>query len=187
LQNRKNDRIPFHPVTSVASNSRILFTRYFHSSTNRFICVLFVSCRNFVLLINLLTIKVLVFEKEVVLWMKDSEASSCGSCGCQFSLRKRRHHCRLCGCVMCSSCSKFITFNFARKNSTLITAICFLYFLIRQLGIIILGILSLKGIHCFCRAGLYTLQIYRYPTNFIASFEILRSLRLCNDGLLVTF
>ena len=31
--------------------------------------------------------------------------SSCTSCGCRFSLFKRRHHCRLCGSIFCNDCS----------------------------------------------------------------------------------
>jgi hypothetical protein len=38
-------------------------------------------------------------------WQKDSEVDNCG-CGVKFALFTRRHHCRVCGQIFCSSCSK---------------------------------------------------------------------------------
>lgn len=38
-------------------------------------------------------------------WVPDSEAPNCTSCGIAFSFSRRRHHCRLCGQVVCQSCS----------------------------------------------------------------------------------
>lgn len=37
-------------------------------------------------------------------WQPDHEASVCPQCEMQFSLFKRRHHCRICGFVRCASC-----------------------------------------------------------------------------------
>jgi len=39
-------------------------------------------------------------------WVPDSEASSCTKCGAKFTVRRRRHHCRLCGGVFCAACSE---------------------------------------------------------------------------------
>ncbi|XP_065351177.1 WD repeat and FYVE domain-containing protein 3 [Cloeon dipterum] len=40
-------------------------------------------------------------------WLKDEGAESCVGCGVKFSLYERRHHCRNCGQLFCSKCSKF--------------------------------------------------------------------------------
>jgi len=37
-------------------------------------------------------------------WVPDSEAASCMVCSTRFTVVKRRHHCRACGKVLCSSC-----------------------------------------------------------------------------------
>ncbi|KAI1726598.1 FYVE zinc finger domain-containing protein [Ditylenchus destructor] len=55
------------------------------------------------------------FEKSVVPWSDNSESSNCRSCNAKFSLTKRKHHCRLCGKIMCNGCSQFLTFTSARK------------------------------------------------------------------------
>ncbi|XP_063226772.1 WD repeat and FYVE domain-containing protein 3 isoform X2 [Bacillus rossius redtenbacheri] len=40
-------------------------------------------------------------------WLKDEGADCCVACGVRFSLYERRHHCRNCGQVFCSRCSRF--------------------------------------------------------------------------------
>uniref|UniRef100_A0A914UUN0 FYVE-type domain-containing protein n=1 Tax=Plectus sambesii TaxID=2011161 RepID=A0A914UUN0_9BILA len=55
------------------------------------------------------------FERQTVPWASDSDASHCRVCGGKFSLARRKHHCRLCGKVICHSCSQFLTFVIARK------------------------------------------------------------------------
>lgn len=55
------------------------------------------------------------YEKSVVPWMKDNEASKCITCGRIFTLARRRHHCRLCGTILCGKCSLFLSFSFAKK------------------------------------------------------------------------
>lgn len=42
-------------------------------------------------------------EQAVVKWQDDHEAAQCAICSVPFSLAVRRHHCRLCGRVVCSS------------------------------------------------------------------------------------
>ena len=40
-------------------------------------------------------------------WMPDKLCKLCYSCEVQFTVFRRRHHCRLCGQVFCSSCSGY--------------------------------------------------------------------------------
>jgi len=40
-------------------------------------------------------------------WVKDENASACVDCGVKFTIYERRHHCRNCGQLYCSSCSKW--------------------------------------------------------------------------------
>lgn len=39
------------------------------------------------------------------IWIPDVEAPKCMSCGANFTVVKRRHHCRNCGKVFCARCS----------------------------------------------------------------------------------
>ncbi|KAK5970348.1 FYVE zinc finger [Trichostrongylus colubriformis] len=55
------------------------------------------------------------FEREIVPWSADSESLHCTRCAAKFSIARRRHHCRLCGRVMCHQCSHFLSFLSARK------------------------------------------------------------------------
>ena len=45
--------------------------------------------------------------KRVQQWVGDDTVSSCYNCNATFSLLFRRHHCRFCGKVFCSSCVKY--------------------------------------------------------------------------------
>lgn len=42
-------------------------------------------------------------EQSVVKWQSDADHHQCAICGVPFSLAVRRHHCRLCGRIVCSS------------------------------------------------------------------------------------
>ncbi|XP_033120338.1 rabenosyn-5-like [Anneissia japonica] len=48
------------------------------------------------------------YEKSVVPWAPDSDVKFCPSCGIRFNLANRRHHCRLCGSIICKDCSGFL-------------------------------------------------------------------------------
>jgi len=50
------------------------------------------------------------------LWVPDNESIRCMSCSMQFTMFKRRHHCRFCGNLVCGSCS---TKRFIYNQSTL--------------------------------------------------------------------
>ncbi|XP_059253652.1 RUN and FYVE domain-containing protein 2 [Mustela nigripes] len=40
-----------------------------------------------------------------LVWLKDKEATHCKLCETEFSLSKRKHHCRNCGEIFCNACS----------------------------------------------------------------------------------
>ena len=39
-------------------------------------------------------------------WVADEEAGSCMVCNTSFTMFLRRHHCRMCGCLVCAKCSE---------------------------------------------------------------------------------
>ena len=46
------------------------------------------------------------FEQSLVEWVPDSVVPMCPDCGANFGFKIRKHHCRLCGGVMCKNCSE---------------------------------------------------------------------------------
>lgn len=42
-------------------------------------------------------------------WVKDDIVEQCKSCRVKFTLYERKHHCRSCGHIFCSDCSKYET------------------------------------------------------------------------------
>ncbi|XP_056320551.1 rabenosyn-5 [Danio aesculapii] len=54
-------------------------------------------------------------EKSVVSWVSDQDVPFCPDCGGKFNLRNRRHHCRLCGSIMCRKCTEFVPLPMAYK------------------------------------------------------------------------
>ncbi|XP_032827434.2 rabenosyn-5 [Petromyzon marinus] len=54
-------------------------------------------------------------ERLVVTWVSDEDVPCCPDCGRGFSVTSRRHHCRLCGSIMCKRCTHFLTVAFADK------------------------------------------------------------------------
>ncbi|XP_010893557.2 rabenosyn-5 [Esox lucius] len=59
--------------------------------------------------------KIRAIEKSVVSWVNDSDVPFCPDCGNKFNLRNRRHHCRLCGSIMCRKCMEFVPLALAYK------------------------------------------------------------------------
>lgn len=47
-------------------------------------------------------------EKSVVNWLEEKPVTRCPECTQAFSLLRRKHHCRLCGSILCDDCSGFI-------------------------------------------------------------------------------
>ncbi|XP_039747354.1 rabenosyn-5 [Pararge aegeria] len=53
-------------------------------------------------------------EQEVVPWLDGTSVKLCPNCAKAFSLTRRKHHCRLCGSILCHDCSVFLDLNVAR-------------------------------------------------------------------------
>ncbi|XP_060520267.1 rabenosyn-5 [Cylas formicarius] len=53
-------------------------------------------------------------EQELVVWLDGSTVSRCPSCAVSFNIARRQHHCRLCGSIMCGSCSHFLSYETAQ-------------------------------------------------------------------------
>ncbi|XP_061474442.1 rabenosyn-5 [Rhineura floridana] len=62
--------------------------------------------------------KIRAIEKSVVPWVNDQDVPFCPDCGNKFSIRNRRHHCRLCGSIMCKKCMELVSLPFANKLTT---------------------------------------------------------------------
>jgi len=54
-------------------------------------------------------------EKHIVPWIDEDLVKLCPTCARGFNIARRKHHCRLCGSVMCQDCSQFVDFNFCRR------------------------------------------------------------------------
>ncbi|XP_023231624.1 rabenosyn-5-like [Centruroides sculpturatus] len=54
-------------------------------------------------------------EKNIVHWIPDADVRLCPGCARSFNLSRRKHHCRLCGAIMCNNCSRFLDFPSAKK------------------------------------------------------------------------
>ncbi|XP_030061459.1 rabenosyn-5 [Microcaecilia unicolor] len=59
--------------------------------------------------------KIRAIEKSVVPWVSDQDVPFCPDCGNKFSMRNRRHHCRLCGSIMCKKCMELVLLPLASK------------------------------------------------------------------------
>ncbi|CAG9856769.1 unnamed protein product [Phyllotreta striolata] len=57
-------------------------------------------------------------EQELVAWLDGSTVSRCPSCASSFNITRRQHHCRLCGSIMCNSCSYFLPYEIAQTIVT---------------------------------------------------------------------
>ncbi|CAG9114882.1 unnamed protein product [Plutella xylostella] len=54
-------------------------------------------------------------EQEVVPWLDGGLVKLCPNCAKAFNLTRRKHHCRLCGSILCHDCSMFLDLNIARS------------------------------------------------------------------------
>lgn len=54
-------------------------------------------------------------QSELVEWTADDLVKLCPYCAKSFTITRRRHHCRICGAILCHSCSKFLSYGSACK------------------------------------------------------------------------
>lgn len=54
-------------------------------------------------------------EQTIVQWVEEDLVKLCPTCARGFNLARRKHHCRLCGSVMCKECSRFVEWSFCRR------------------------------------------------------------------------
>lgn len=76
-------------------------------------------------------------EQELVTWLDGTTVTRCPSCAASFNLARRQHHCRLCGSIMCNSCSYFLPFDVARNLLIFyikIRSYFFFFFYFRNIG-----------------------------------------------------
>ncbi|XP_012284186.1 rabenosyn-5 [Orussus abietinus] len=59
-----------------------------------------------------------VHEQTIVPWIDDKDVKLCPTCARSFHVARRKHHCRLCGAVMCHDCTIFLPLSEARKMTS---------------------------------------------------------------------
>ncbi|CAL7938949.1 unnamed protein product [Xylocopa violacea] len=59
-----------------------------------------------------------VHERTIVPWIDEKDVKLCPTCAKSFHVARRKHHCRLCGAVMCHSCTIFLSLQDARKMTS---------------------------------------------------------------------
>ena len=53
----------------------------------------------------------------MVPWVADDDAKLCFICKKSFTIARRKHHCRLCGLLICGKCSEFLPLSSAGEQS----------------------------------------------------------------------
>jgi hypothetical protein len=56
-------------------------------------------------------------------WIDDRVVKLCPTCAKNFHVARRKHHCRLCGAVMCHECTQFLPLTLA---SMFFSCLCYL-------------------------------------------------------------
>ncbi|XP_003703620.2 rabenosyn-5 [Megachile rotundata] len=59
-----------------------------------------------------------VHERTIVPWIDEKDVKLCPTCAKSFHVARRKHHCRLCGAVMCHSCTIFLSLQDAKKMTS---------------------------------------------------------------------
>nr|XP_050867754.1 rabenosyn-5 isoform X2 [Vespula vulgaris] len=54
-------------------------------------------------------------EQDIVPWIDERDVKLCPTCAKSFNVARRKHHCRLCGAIMCNNCTLHLSLLDARK------------------------------------------------------------------------
>ena len=54
-------------------------------------------------------------EQAIVSWLPEESVKLCPNCARSFNITRRKHHCRLCGSIMCADCSDYVPFELAKR------------------------------------------------------------------------
>ncbi|KAK2585898.1 hypothetical protein KPH14_010486 [Odynerus spinipes] len=59
-----------------------------------------------------------VYERSIVPWIDETDVKLCPTCAKSFHVARRKHHCRLCGAIMCHNCTLYLSLLDARKMTS---------------------------------------------------------------------
>ncbi|XP_043485756.1 rabenosyn-5 [Polistes fuscatus] len=59
-----------------------------------------------------------VHEQSIVPWIDETDVKLCPTCAKSFHVARRKHHCRLCGAIMCHNCTLYLSLLDARKMTS---------------------------------------------------------------------
>ncbi|ETV98668.1 hypothetical protein H310_08773 [Aphanomyces invadans] len=54
-------------------------------------------------------------------WVPDSQRTACAACTAKFHVFNRKHHCRVCGEVICGTCSRIMAFHSSHRLRVCVT------------------------------------------------------------------
>lgn len=57
-------------------------------------------------------------ERSIVPWIDETHVNLCPNCAKNFHVTRRKHHCRLCGAIMCHNCTSYLSLLDARKMTS---------------------------------------------------------------------
>jgi rabenosyn-5 len=64
-------------------------------------------------------------EQAIVPWIDDRDVKLCPTCAKNFHVTRRKHHCRLCGAIMCHDCTQFLPLTLASMFFFMLRSISF--------------------------------------------------------------
>ena len=59
-----------------------------------------------------------------VRWQDDEDVDTCGNCSSQFTVTRRKQHCRHCGSIYCEKCLSKVVLSGPRKKPAKVCDVC---------------------------------------------------------------